>query len=97
VDINNTEEIEKLWKERLRLDGKAKCFRKAKEELAELSVAIAHFEDGKGSMVDVMDEVADVHMQLEKLFYLVSDKNKKIYLKQRQKKYNMLESMTYET
>lgn len=93
MDIENFTEIHELWKERVRLDGKDKALRKAKEELSELLVAISHYEDGKENEYRILDEMVDVSLQCEKLIVMF-DKND-FTAKQRQKKYDYLESITY--
>jgi hypothetical protein len=59
-----------LYKDLLQLDGKSKYINKIKEELAELLVEVCHYELGKSGVINLADEIADVEIQLEKLFIL---------------------------
>jgi len=47
--------------------------RKVLGELSELSQAINHYHEEKAGKAAVMDELADVVLQCEKIFYLLSD------------------------
>jgi len=94
MDINNTDDVVNLWTKLIKKYGVRPALAKAKEELAELIVAISHLECGKGSKFDVMDEVVDVQMQLEKITVMLKeDKYTKFYMSQRRKKYNYLGSI----
>ena len=48
-----------------------KYMMKVAEELAELSVATLHFHDGKATAEQLIDEMADVYIQLSKLCIFV--------------------------
>ena len=54
----------------LHYDSREAYLAKVHEELAELQVAIHHFEADKISIYDLIKEIADVEFQLEKLKYL---------------------------
>jgi len=95
MDVNSVEEIKLLWEKRNKLDGIHKALRKVKEELAELTVAISHLEDGKSCRFKVMDEIVDVQLQLERLMVIFNEtKYQEFYVKQRKKKYEWIDSIT---
>jgi NTP pyrophosphatase (non-canonical NTP hydrolase) len=62
-----------LMKDLLYHDGRNKYISKIVEELSELSVAILHYEQGRNVAIDVMAEVADVGIQLEKIIALLRE------------------------
>lgn len=47
-------------------------FLKVCEELAEFQTALLHYNDGKVTLDDVVEEIADVYIQLEKTMYWLS-------------------------
>lgn len=47
-------------------------FLKICEELAEFQTALLHYNDGKVKLDDVIEEIADVYIQLEKTVYWLS-------------------------
>ena len=51
-------------------DGVEKYTAKIVEELAELQVAVHHYNDNKIHIKELADEIADVHIQLNKLIQL---------------------------
>jgi len=56
-----------------------KYFLKICEELSELQTAILHYCDGKIEYDSVVEEIADVSIQIEKLMRWLGDFNSKTY------------------
>ena len=56
-----------IYRAAIRHYGEVGQMRKALEELAELSVALHHWLDGKGNPVDVLEEIADVEVMCGQL------------------------------
>lgn len=60
--------------EKLLLLSEDKYFIKVAEELAECQVAITHYNDKKAGLMEVVDEIADVYLQLEKIKFHLAKK-----------------------
>lgn len=58
--INLSEEQHRVMERAILHFGLEYHFNKVKEECAELIVAISHFQDGKCTLEELIDEVADV-------------------------------------
>lgn len=65
----------KLYKRLYDLVGQEAYLLKVCEELAELQVALLRYRDGKASLRDVLIEVADADIQLDKIVGFVSKFN----------------------
>lgn len=53
--------------------GKEEYIRKIQEELAELSAAVSHYVDGKITESQLINELADVELQLFKIRMMLND------------------------
>lgn len=62
---------EKLYKH-----NQTDYIRKIQEELAELSCAVSHYYDDKVTKIDVLEELADVIIQIEKIIAVLSNFDK---------------------
>ena len=65
--------METIYQQAIDTFGQESQFKKALEELAELSVKIAHFQDGKCTAADVAGEIADVEIMCEQLRLMIPD------------------------
>lgn len=66
---NTRKDNDQLFEDLMGRDGKTKYIRKIIEELAELQLAILHYQDGKVGHLQIKEEMADVLLQIEKLAY----------------------------
>lgn len=62
-----------IEEESLSFYGKEQQIHKTIEELNELAVALAHYIDGKASHMDVITELADVEVMLDKMKMLFGE------------------------
>ena len=65
--------------------GRRSQFNKSLEELAELTLALIHYKEGKASHDDVVDEIVDVSIMIEQLKVLMEISNEELTKKWEEK------------